>query len=65
MSNQDQPVASLADLPRPGAMYVVERDGQEILLCRSGDNVYAVENLCTHAAARLCEGRVRGDRDRW
>ena len=62
MSEQKQAVANLDDLPRSGAMHVVQHDGKEVLLCRSGDEVYAVDNECSHAAARLCEGRVRGDR---
>ena len=32
------------------------------MLCRSGQAVYAVDNLCSHAAERLCNGRLKGDR---
>ena len=31
----------------------------EIALCRVGDEVYAVENFCTHACARLSDGMMR------
>lgn len=37
-------------------------DGQEILLCNTGKGVHAVSGLCTHAVARLDEGRLRGHR---
>ena len=56
-----QRVAELADLP-PGGMLVVERAGREVLLCRQGDAVYAVDNLCSHAAERLCNGKLKGNR---
>ena len=32
-------------------------------LCRTiGDGVFALDNICTHALARLSEGRLRGTR---
>jgi naphthalene 1,2-dioxygenase system ferredoxin subunit len=52
-------VAALSDLP-VGKMQLVEVDGRELLLCRSGDQVHALDNLCTHAEARLCEGKFKG-----
>jgi nitrite reductase/ring-hydroxylating ferredoxin subunit len=51
----------LADL-RSGHTCAAEIDGQEILLCNTGDGVHAVSGLCTHAVARLDEGRLRGHR---
>ena len=54
-------VAVLTDLP-PGGMLVVEREGREVLLCRQGDTVYAVDNLCSHAAERLCLGKLKGNK---
>lgn len=45
-----------------GAMLCVDVAGRDILLCRTADGVYALDNLCTHAAARLCEGRLKGNR---
>ena len=51
----------LADL-KPGGTRAAVIDGQEILLCNTGDGVHAVSGLCTHAVARLDEGRLRGHR---
>lgn len=53
------PVATLDDFPANG-LKVVEQGGREILLCRSGDAVYAVDNLCSHAAEKLCNGKLKG-----
>jgi len=35
---------------------------REIVVCRTKEGVYALDNVCTHAFARLCEGRLRGVR---
>jgi 3-phenylpropionate/trans-cinnamate dioxygenase ferredoxin component len=51
----------LADL-KAGLTRCVEIGGQEILLCNTRNGVHAVSHLCTHAAARLDEGRLRGHR---
>lgn len=54
-------VARLADIPAGKTLCVVV-DGREILLCHTADGVFAMDNLCSHAAARLCEGRLKGHR---
>jgi len=36
--------------------------GHEIVLCRTKEGVFALDNICTHAYARLNEGRLRGTR---
>ncbi|MEH6585516.1 MAG: non-heme iron oxygenase ferredoxin subunit [Halioglobus sp.] len=54
-------VASLSDLP-PGSTASVEIEGREVLLCRTSEGVFALDNLCTHGAARLCEGKLKGQR---
>lgn len=36
--------------------------GREVLVCRTRDGVHALDNVCTHAYARLNEGRLRGVR---
>ena len=36
--------------------------GREIVVCRTKEGIYAVDNICTHAYARLDEGRLRGTR---
>jgi nitrite reductase/ring-hydroxylating ferredoxin subunit len=47
----------LSSLP-PGESAVVDIDGVEILLARVGDNLYAVNNLCSHAEGWLDMGSV-------
>jgi len=49
------------ELPQ-GATLCVEIDGREILLCHTADGVFAVDNLCSHAEARLCEGKLKGQK---
>lgn len=51
-------VCALADLAE-GAKLRVAAGGEDVLLCRSGDDIRAVRNMCTHAAATLEEGRLR------
>jgi 3-phenylpropionate/trans-cinnamate dioxygenase ferredoxin subunit len=54
-------VANTEDIAR-GKTLCVEVDGKEILLCHTAEGFFAVDNLCTHAAARLCEGKMKGHR---
>ena len=54
-------VASLADLPE-GSMQAVQLNGSEVLLCHTAQGVFALDNLCSHGAARLCEGKLKGQR---
>jgi nitrite reductase/ring-hydroxylating ferredoxin subunit len=61
MNAEFQPVLSAQELPQ-GSMRVVEIQGREILLCHTKDGVSALDNICSHAYARLCEGRLRGTR---
>lgn len=58
MATQLIPVANLDEFP-PNGLKVVEHGGREILLCRSGEAVYAVDNLCSHAAEKLCNGKLK------
>ncbi len=51
----------LADIP-VGHMQSISAGGREIVVCRTKDGVHALENICTHAYARLSEGRLRGTR---
>jgi 3-phenylpropionate/trans-cinnamate dioxygenase ferredoxin subunit len=53
------PAAPLADVPAGGSL-AVELDGQEIVLVRDGDEVYALRDECSHAAIPLSEGEVDG-----
>ncbi len=54
-------VLPAADLPA-GSMRAVTVGGREILLCHTKNGLSALDNICSHAYARLCEGRLRGTR---
>ena len=54
-------VMKLAELPL-GSMRAVMVAGREILLCHTREGLFALDNICTHAHARLCEGRLRATR---
>src|SRR5579862_4429695 len=58
---QFQAVLKLAELPL-GSMRAVMLEGREILLCHTREGLFALDNICTHAHARLCEGRLRATR---
>lgn len=51
-------VCALADLA-DGAKHRVVAGGEDILLCRSGADIRALRNMCTHAASTLEDGRLR------
>ncbi|MEP6548834.1 MAG: non-heme iron oxygenase ferredoxin subunit [Gammaproteobacteria bacterium] len=61
MSNPAAIAVALSDVPE-GKMHAVTVDGREVIVCRTKDGVYALDNICTHAFARLTEGRLRGNR---
>jgi 3-phenylpropionate/trans-cinnamate dioxygenase ferredoxin subunit len=48
---------ALADL-RDGEALGVTVEGQDVAVARDGDEVFAVEDLCSHAAVALSEGEV-------
>jgi 3-phenylpropionate/trans-cinnamate dioxygenase ferredoxin subunit len=54
-------VVPAVDLPE-GQSRAVSIDGRDILLCHTKEGWYALDNVCTHAYARLSEGRLRGFR---
>lgn len=58
---QYQPVANTSDVPQ-GKTLCITIDGREILICHTAEGYYAVDNLCTHAAERLSEGKLKGCR---
>jgi nitrite reductase/ring-hydroxylating ferredoxin subunit len=37
-------------------------EGREIVICHTREGVFALDNICTHAHARMCEGRLRKTR---
>jgi nitrite reductase/ring-hydroxylating ferredoxin subunit len=61
LSEEFQAVAALSDVAE-GKMNVCQFGGKEVVLCRTKDGVFALDNICTHALARMNEGRLRGQR---
>jgi nitrite reductase/ring-hydroxylating ferredoxin subunit len=45
-----------------GSMRACVVGAREIVICHTREGVFAVDNICTHAHARLCEGRLRTTR---
>ncbi len=56
-----QRVAALSEVAE-GKMHTCQFGGKEVVLCRTKDGVFALDNICTHAFARMSEGRLRGQR---
>ena len=54
-------VLKLSELA-PGSMRACTLGDHEILVCHTREGVFALDNICTHAHARLCEGRLRATR---
>ena len=50
-----------ADELAPGATRSAEVAGFELLICRAGDEYFAIENKCSHTGSLLTRGRIRGD----
>lgn len=53
-------VAKVSDV-KEGGMRMVDADGEEICLIKSGGRIYAIDNHCTHEDGPLNEGRLEGD----
>ena len=51
----------LAELPL-GSMRARVVGGRELVICHTREGVFALDNICTHAHARLSEGRLRATR---
>ena len=58
---QFEAVLKLGELP-VGGMRACLIGGREIVICHTRESVFALDNICTHAHARLCEGRLRATR---
>jgi nitrite reductase/ring-hydroxylating ferredoxin subunit len=56
-----QAVLKLADVPL-GGMRACTVNGRELVICHTREGLFALDNICTHAHARLCEGRLRASR---
>jgi nitrite reductase/ring-hydroxylating ferredoxin subunit len=61
MSKEMPVTIALSDVPK-GKMHACAAGGGEIVVCRTKEGIYALDNICTHAHARLNEGRLRGVR---
>jgi len=53
-------VAEVGDLS-PGEMKMVEVGENQILLANVSGNIWACDNICSHAGASLSEGKLTGD----
>ena len=53
-------VADLGELS-PGEMKYVEVGDDQVLLANVGGNIYACDNVCSHAFAPLADGDLDGD----
>ncbi len=58
---QFESVLPLTEVP-PGSMRAITFAGREIVICHTREGVFALDNICTHAHARMCEGRLRATR---
>ena len=52
-------VGHLADF-RPNTAHRIEADGEELVIVRDGDTLYALEDRCSHAEVALSDGDVNG-----
>jgi nitrite reductase/ring-hydroxylating ferredoxin subunit len=55
------PAVPLAELPE-GRMRACEIGGRAVVVCHSKVGVFALDDVCSHAFARMHEGRLRGTR---
>jgi nitrite reductase/ring-hydroxylating ferredoxin subunit len=58
---QFAPLLELDSLP-PGSMCARTVATRELVVCHTRAGLFALDNICTHAEARLCEGRLRAMR---
>jgi len=56
-----QRVAKTSDIPQ-GKTRAVSLGEREILICHTAEGYFAVDNLCSHADAKLSEGKLKGCR---
>jgi len=55
------PLMPLTAIPQ-GRMETRVLEGREIVICHTREGLFALDNICTHAHARMCEGRLRKTR---
>jgi nitrite reductase/ring-hydroxylating ferredoxin subunit len=56
-----QPALSL-DTVSVGRMQSCKLGSREIVVCHTKEGVFAVDNICSHAFARMSEGYLKGTR---
>jgi nitrite reductase/ring-hydroxylating ferredoxin subunit len=56
-----QPVLALTDVAR-GRMRSCRVGERELVVCHTRDGVFALDNICTHALARMSEGWLKSTR---
>jgi nitrite reductase/ring-hydroxylating ferredoxin subunit len=56
-----QPALAVAEVA-VGRMRSCKLGDREIVVCHTRDGVFAVDNTCTHAFARMSEGYLKGTR---
>ncbi len=61
MTGQWHRVVATADVPE-GRMHGAEVAGRDVVVCHSREGWFALDNVCSHAYARMHEGRLRGCR---
>jgi 3-phenylpropionate/trans-cinnamate dioxygenase ferredoxin component len=54
-------VLAAAELPE-GQMRAVDIGARNVLVCHTRDGWFAVDGICTHAYAKMDQGRLRGHR---
>ncbi len=54
-------IAPLASL-REGRMQSCRIAGRDVVICNTKSGVFALDNVCTHALARMSEGRLKGEK---
>lgn len=54
-------LAAVAEIPEDGAKSF-QLSGHDILICHARGEFFAVDNKCSHAMAKLEDGRLRGYR---
>jgi len=60
-TNEFKKVTTPSELPKVKILCVSVEE-KELLLCHTADGIFAVDNLCTHAEARLCDGKLKGNK---
>ncbi|MFI6353590.1 non-heme iron oxygenase ferredoxin subunit [Streptomyces sp. NPDC050743] len=54
------PLCRTAEIPESGRLPVTVEGLPELLVCRVGDAIHVVSNLCSHGASALSDGRMLG-----